>query len=127
MKDNSYLINLWIVKNCEPHSSGELLFYQLLKIWLRQFWEQKQLKKQKKYLSKNLVENRTDIISCNMGKKMNSSVSRMHLFSLHLEDSTNVTNNTQLLVFIQIDYHDDIKDFLFYKLLRSNAIPENIF
>lgn len=49
-------------------------------------------------------------------------------FALQVDESTDITNIVQLLVFVRFDYNEEvIEDFLFCKPLESNSTAELMF
>lgn len=68
-----------------------------------------------------------DDMSSNIEETLILQLKECTNFALQIDESTDVTNMAQLLVFIRSDYHGEVnKEFIFFKPLLSNTTSENI-
>ncbi|KAK4876614.1 hypothetical protein RN001_009120 [Aquatica leii] len=110
----SYLASYRIAKEGKPHTIGETLLLPVAK----------------------------DMVDAVLGKKAAKEIERIPLsndtlllqlrecnyFALQVDESTDIKNMAQLLVFIRFDYQSEVKEeFLFCKPLVSNTKAEDIF
>lgn len=125
----SYLASYRIAKEGKPHTIGETLLLPAAKDMVQAVLGEKAAKEiQKVPLSNNTVKRRIDDMSSNIEETLILQLQECTYFALQIDESTDVTNMAQLLVFVRFDYHEDIREeFLFCKPLESNTTAENIF
>lgn len=125
----SYLASFRIAKEGKPHTIGETLLLPAARDMVQAVLGEKSAKEiQKVPLSNNTVKRRIDDMSSNIEETLALQLQECTYFALQIDESTDVTNMAQLLVFVRYDYHEEIKEeFLFCKPLESNTKAENIF
>jgi len=125
----SYLASLMIVKDGNPHTIGETLVLPAAKDMVHTVLGEKAAKELDKIpLSNKSVKRRIDTMASNIEEILVTQLKICSYFSLQVDESTDITNVAELLVFIWYDFHNIInKENLFCKSLESNANAENIF
>jgi len=125
----SYLASLRIVKDGKPHTVGETLILPAAKDMVQTVLGEKVAKELDKIpLSNNSVKKRIDTMASNIEEILVTQLKMCSNFSLQVDESTDITNMAQLLVFIRYDFHNVLnEEYLFYKPLESNTNAENIF
>lgn len=125
----SYLASFRIAKEGKPHTIGETLLLPAARDMVQAVLGEKAATEiQKVPLSNNTVKRRIDDMSSNIEETLILQLQECTYFALQIDESTDVTNMAQLLVFVRFDYHEDIREeFLFCKPLESNTTAENMF
>lgn len=125
----SYLASLRIAKDGKPHTIGETLLLPAAVDMVQAVLGEKASKEIKKIpLSNNTVKRRIVDMSDNIEEQLALKLQECTYFALQVDESTDVTNMAQLLVFVRFDYHEEvIEEFLFCKPLESNTTAELIF
>ncbi|KAL4088775.1 hypothetical protein QTP88_023859 [Uroleucon formosanum] len=79
-------------------------------------------------LSNDTVKRRIDDMSSNIKNKLLLYLNDCNFFILQIDESTDIANMAQLLVFIRFDRNDEIiEEFLFCKSLQTHTTSEIIF
>ncbi|KAL4082946.1 hypothetical protein QTP88_029444 [Uroleucon formosanum] len=125
----SYLASLIIAKNGKPHTIGETLVLPAAKEIVRCVLGDKAAKEiEKVSLSNDTVKRRIDDMSSNIKNKLLLYLKDCNFFALQIDESTDITNMAQLMVFIRFDRNDEIiEEFLFCKPLQTHRTSEIIF
>lgn len=125
----SYLASYRIAKDGKPHTIGETLLLPAAMDMVQAVLGEKAAKEiQKIPLSNNTVKRRIVDMSSNIEEQLSLQLQQCTYFALQVDESTDVTNMAQLLVFVRFDYHGEvIEEFLFCKPLESNTTAELIF
>ncbi|KAL4153303.1 hypothetical protein QTP88_001154 [Uroleucon formosanum] len=125
----SYLASLIIAKNGKPHTIGETLVLPAAKEIVRCVLGDKAVKEiEKVSLSNDTVKRRIDDMSSNIKNKLLLYLKDCNFFALQIDESTDITNMAQLMVFIRFDRNDEIiEEFLFCKPLQTHTTSEIIF
>jgi len=125
----SYLASFRIVKDRKPHTVGETLILPAAKDMVQTVLGEKAAKELDKIpLSNNSVKRRIDTMASNIEEILVTQLKMCSNFSLQVDESTDITNMAQLLVFIRYDYDNVLnEEYLFCKSLESNTNAENIF
>ncbi|XP_025197550.1 zinc finger BED domain-containing protein 5-like [Melanaphis sacchari] len=125
----SYLASLIIAKNGKPHTIGETLVLPAAKEIVRCVLGDKAAKEiEKVSLSNDTVKRRIDDMSSNIKNKLLLYLKDCNFFALQIDESTDITNMAQLMVFIRFDRNDEIiEEFLFCKPLQTHTTSEIIF
>ncbi|VVC45986.1 HAT, C-terminal dimerisation domain [Cinara cedri] len=125
----SYLASLIIAKDGKPHTIGETLVLPAAKEIVRCVLGDKAAKEiEKVSLSNDTVKRRIDDMSSNIKEKILLYVKDCNFFALQIDESTDIANMAQLIVFIRFDRNDEIiEEFLFCKPLQTHTISEIIF
>ncbi|KAL4126754.1 hypothetical protein QTP88_010963 [Uroleucon formosanum] len=122
----SYLASLIIAKNGKPHTIGETLVLPAAKEIVRCVLGDKAAKEiEKVSLSNDTVKRRIDDMSSNINNKLLLYLKDCNFFALQIDESTDITNMAQLMVFIRFDRNDEIiEEFLFS--LASKNMPKSL-
>ncbi|CAI6372309.1 unnamed protein product [Macrosiphum euphorbiae] len=125
----SYLASLIIAKDGKPHTIGETLVLPAAKEIVRCVLGDKAAKEiEKVSLSNDTVKRRIDDMSSNIKNKLLLYLKDCNFFALQIDESTDITNMAQLMVFIRFDRNDEIiEEFLFCKPLQTHTTSEIIF
>ncbi|VVC39621.1 Ribonuclease H-like domain,HAT, C-terminal dimerisation domain,Domain of unknown function DUF4371 [Cinara cedri] len=125
----SYLASLIIAKDGKPHAIGETLVLPAAKEIVRCVLGDKAAKEiEKVSLSNDTVKRRIDDMSSNIKEKILLYVKDCNFFALQIDESTDIANMAQLIVFIRFDRNDEIiEEFLFCKPLQTHTTSEIIF
>lgn len=125
----SYLASLRIAKDGKPHTIGETLLLPAAVDMVQAVLGEKAAKEIKKIpLSNNTVKRRIVDMSNNIEEQLSLKLQECTYFALQVDESTDVTNMAQLLVFVRFDYNEEVmEEFLFCKPLESNTTAELIF
>ena len=125
----SYLVAFRIARAKKPHTIGENLILPCCKDIVRIMVNEEAEKKLSRIsLSNDTVKRRITAISDDIKNQVIGELRGAHLFSLRLDDSTDVAHCSQLLVFVRYVKDGDFKDeFLFCEPLSSTTKGEDIF
>lgn len=125
----SYLASYRIAKEGKPHTIGETLLLPVAKDMVEAVLGEKAAKEIEKIpLSNDTVKRRIVEMSSSIEEQLLLQLRECNYFALQVDESTDITNMAQLLVFIRFDYQSEVKEeFLFCKHLESNTKAEDIF
>jgi hypothetical protein len=125
----SYLASLRIVKDGKLRTVGETLILPAAKDMVQTVLGEKAAKELDKIpLSNNSIKRRIDTMASNIEEILGTQLKMCSIFSLQVDESTDITNMAQLLVFIRYDFDNVLnEEYLFCKSLKSNTNAENIF
>lgn len=127
----SYVVALKIAQQKKPHSIGETLVMPCTKEIVRiMLGEQHAKKLDTLPLSDNTVQRRIADMSTDIKDQVVSEIKTapLGIFALQLNETTDVSNCPQLLVFTRYIKDDDFKeDFLFCHPLESSTTGADIF
>lgn len=125
----SYLASYRIAKEGKPHTIGETLLLPVAKDMVEAVLGEKAAKEIEKIpLSNDTVKRRIVEMSSSIEEQLLLQLRECNYFALQVDESTDITNMAQLLVFIRFDYQSEVKEeFLFCKPLESNTKAEDIF
>ncbi|XP_031336653.1 SCAN domain-containing protein 3-like [Photinus pyralis] len=120
----SYEIALEVAKNKKPHTIAESLIKPCLKLILG---DASEMKMRNISLSNNTIQRRIADMSADVREQILSEIRESPLFSLQLDESTDVSSCSQLLVFAKYIHLDDIKEeFLFCAPLKTTTKSEDV-
>lgn len=107
----SFQISYKIAQKCKPFSDGEYIkqiFEEVSDTLFVNFKNKNEIKKAIKdlQLSRNTVMRRIEMMSKNVNEQLQEDFDRCVSFSLQLDESTDVTDTAQLLVFIRMVFED---------------------
>lgn len=107
----SFQVCYRIAKKCKPFSDGEYIkeiFEEIADSLFVNFKNKKEIKKaiQDLQLSRNTVMRRIEMMSKNITELLQKDFDQCVAFSLQLDESTDVTDTAQLLVFIRMVFED---------------------
>jgi zinc finger BED domain-containing protein 5/7/8/9 len=92
------------------------------------FLETRLQKREKVSLSNDTVKRSIDDMSLNIKNKLLLYFKDCNFFALQTDESTDIANMAQLMVFIRFDRNDEIiQEFLFCKPLQTHTTSEIIF
>ncbi|RVE42541.1 hypothetical protein evm_012821 [Chilo suppressalis] len=107
----SFQVSYRIAQKCKPFSDGEYIkeiFEEVSDSLFVNFKNKIEIKKAVHglQLSRNTVMRRIEIISKNLNEQLQKDITRCVAFSLQFDESTDVTDTAQLLVFIRMVFKD---------------------
>ena len=120
----SYVVSFMIAKECKPYTIGETLVKPCATKMARIVLGHESEKKLKQIpLSNDTVKQRVADLSGNINKQVISEIknSPFGLFSIQLDETTDVASCSQLLVFCKYFTESDMKDILFCSELESTT------
>ena len=126
----SYLVALRIAKAKKPHTIAEELLLPATKDIVRVMLGAEYVGKLNTIsLSNNTVSRGIDNMSADMEQVIQEMKSApLGIFSIQLNESTDVANCSQLLVYVKYIYESDFKDeFLFCKPLETTTTARDVF
>ena len=126
----SYEVALLIAKNLKAHTIGESLVMPAAKMLVKHvFGEEAAAKLESVSLSNNTVKNRIEEMSVDIADQVISGVKdSKYGFSIQLDESTDVTNNAQLLVYVRYTQDNSVKtELLMSKELSGTTKGKDIF
>lgn len=125
----SYLVSLRIAKEKKPHTIGEKLILPCCKdIVTAMFGEESAKKLDTIPLSDNTVQRRISDISGDIKDQVINEIKAAGAFAIQLDESTDIANMAQLLVFVRYVKDNRFKEeFLFCHPLSSTTTAEDIF
>ncbi|XP_074039499.1 zinc finger BED domain-containing protein 5-like [Leptinotarsa decemlineata] len=125
----SYLASYRIAKKGKPHTIGETLLLPVAKDMVEAVLGEKAANEIEKIpLSNDTVKRRIVEMSSSIEEQLLLQLRECNYFALQVDESTDIKNMAQLLVFIRFDYQSEVKEeFLFCKPLESNTKAEDIF
>ena len=119
---------LQIAKQKKPHTIGETLIkpcaLSMVKLILGEISAQKI---QQVSLSNDTIKRRISQMSANVKQKIINEIKASPMFSLQLDESTDVASCSQLLVFVPYVHTEDVKEeFLYCKVLDSTTTAQDV-
>ncbi|KAL1281206.1 hypothetical protein QQF64_000009 [Cirrhinus molitorella] len=125
----SYLTSYRIAKRGMPHTIGENLCLPVAKDMVNCMLGEKAAKTLDKIpLSDNTVARRIDSISADILSQLISRIKNSEFFSLQVDESTDVANLSNLLVYVRYLFENTVhEDFLFCRPLATRSTGEDIF
>ncbi|KAL1270838.1 hypothetical protein QQF64_029854 [Cirrhinus molitorella] len=125
----SYLASCRIAKRGMPHTIGENLCLPVAKDIVNCMLGEKPAKTLDKIpLSDNTVARRIDSISADILSQLISRIKNSEFFSLQVDESTDVANLSNLLVYVRYLFENTVhEDFLFCCPLATHSTGEDIF
>ncbi|XP_076145687.1 zinc finger BED domain-containing protein 5-like [Alosa pseudoharengus] len=122
----SYKVSLLIAKAGKPHSIGETLVKPAAKVMANIILGEKA--SDELTLSNDTVQRRITSMAENVQDQLVTRLRQSHLFSLQLDESTDIGNEAILLCFVRyIHAGAVVDDFLFCQSLPTNTTGEAIF
>ena len=121
---------LLIAKNMKAHIIGESLVMPAVKMLVKHaMGEEAATKLESVSLSNNTVKNRIEEMSVDIADQVISGVKdSKYGFSIQLDESTDVTNNAQLLEYVRYTQDNSVKtELLMSKELSGTTKGEDIF
>jgi hypothetical protein len=124
----SYEIALQVAKNKKPHTIAETLIKPcLLKSVKLILGEASEMKMRHVSLSNNTIQRRILDMSADVLEQILSEIRASPVFSFQLDESTDVSSCSQLLVFVKYIHLEDIKEeFLFCRALKTSTKSEDV-
>ena len=124
----SYEIALEVAKNKKPHTIAETLIKPcLLKSVKLVLGEASEIKMRNISLSNNTIQRRISDMSIDVMEQILSEIKASPVFSFQLDESTDVSSCSQLLVFVRYIHLEDIKEeFLFCRALKTTTKGEDV-
>ena len=124
----SFEIALEIAKQKKPHTIGETLIKPcMMKAVNLILGEASAKKMQQVALSNNTIQRRISKMSIDVKEQVLTEIKSSPLFSFQLDESTDVSSCSQLLVFVRYINSGDIKDeFLFCSALETTTKADDV-
>ena len=124
----SFEVALQIAKQKKPHTIGETLIkpcaLSMVKLILGETSAQKI---QQVSLSNDTIKRRISQMSANVKQQVINEIKASLMFSLQLDESTDVASCSQLLVFVRYVHTEDVKEeFLYCKVLDSTITAQDV-
>ena len=125
----SYLVADIIAKNCKPHTDAEKVILPACRAIVRTlFGEEMEKEINKVPLSDNTISRRISDMSTEIEKTVIASVKKTELFSLQVDEYTDISKKAQLSAFIRFVQNDEIKEqFLCCKELEEKTTGKDVF
>lgn len=125
----SYEISKLIAETGYPHTIAEKLIVPAMKILASQICDKKQENQLNSLaLSNNTVKRRIVEMADNIEETVVGHLKQCNCFSLQVDESTDISNNANLICFVRYDFENSIhEEFLFCKLLITRTTAEEIF
>ena len=120
----SYEVSLMITKQKKAHNIGENLFLPAAKVMVRCAFGDESVKKLNSIsLSNNTVQRRIEEMSVDILQQVISDICRSEsLFAIQRDESTDVTNCAQLLIFVRYVGKEGVKEeFLMNAALEATT------
>ena len=127
--ETSYIVSLHITKSTKPHSIGETLILPAAKDIVKTMFCEKLSKDIDLIpLSDDTVTRRINDMANNVESQLISRIKESSFYSLQIDETTDVSNEAQLLCYIRYEFNNDIhEDMLFSKTLPTRSTGEHIF
>ncbi|XP_076339961.1 zinc finger BED domain-containing protein 5-like [Tachypleus tridentatus] len=124
----SYAIAFEIAKQKKPHTIGETLLKPcMMKAVNLILGEASAKKMQQVSLSNNTIQRRISKMSMDVKEQVLTEIKGSPLFSFQIDESTDVSSCSQLLVFVRYINSGDIKDeFLFCSALETTTKADDV-
>jgi len=125
----SFLVSLRIAKCGIPHTIGEELILPAAKDMVTCMLGVPSAKQLDIIsLSNDTVRRRIESMALNVKEKLIDQVKNSDFFSIQLDESTDVSNYAQLMVYVRYVFQTVIKeDFLFCEVLSTRTTADEIF
>ncbi|XP_072391924.1 zinc finger BED domain-containing protein 5-like [Diabrotica undecimpunctata] len=126
----SFLVSLRIAKSGKAHTIGEELLLPAAKDMVTCMLSEASAKKLELIsLSNNTVQRWIDSMASNVKNKVINHVKSSDFFSIQLDESTDVTNYAQLMVYVRYIHENKTikKDYLFCEPLSTRTTADEIF
>ncbi|CAI6348387.1 unnamed protein product [Macrosiphum euphorbiae] len=128
-QEASYVVAERVAKTMKPHTIGEQLILpacrEIVKIFFRIEAEQEILKIP---LSDNTISRRINDMSEDIEQQVLHKLGDSRIFALQVDESTDISGKSQLLVFVRIVVDDDIiENFFCCKTLHETTRGEDVF
>lgn len=125
----SYLVSLKIAKCGKPHNIGEELILPATKDIVKcMLGEELAQKLGKLSLSNDTVRNRINAMASNVKSILLSQIRQSKFYAIQVDESTDIANLSQLLVYVRYIYQNQIKeDILFCESLPSRITADEIY
>lgn len=124
----SFEIALEIAKQKKPHTIGETLIKPCMMKAVNLILGEASAKKMRQVaLSNNTIQRRISKMSIDVKEQVLTEIKSSPLFSFQLDESTDVSSCSQLLVFVRYINSGDIKDeFLFCSALETTTKADDV-
>uniref|UniRef100_K7FJU0 BED-type domain-containing protein n=1 Tax=Pelodiscus sinensis TaxID=13735 RepID=K7FJU0_PELSI len=124
----SYWVAQLIAKTGKPHTIGEELTLPAAKTIVNTMpgeraWKQISLIP----LLNNIVQHRIEEMAENVREQLMNRVHQSRFNALQMDETTDIANLAQLLVFVRYEHSGEVKDLLFCKPLPTHTTAEAIF
>ena len=125
----SYAIALHVAKNKKPHNIGETLLKPCILESVKLVLGEKVSQTMKQIsLSNDTIKSRIHEMSNNIKSKVLSKIDSSPVFALQLDESADIFNLSQLLVYVRYDADERInEEFLFCQPLETTSKAVDVF
>ena len=124
----SYYISLQIAKNKKPHTIGEELIKPCLLETARLVLNEGSYNKIKEIsISNNTVQRRIQEMAIDIKEQVIEKIHSSPFFSIQLDESTDVAQCSQLMVFARYVHRDSVEEeFLFCRALEATTKADDV-
>lgn len=123
----SFLVSIEIAKKKKPHTIGEELILPCAKTMVKLVLGEKSAEKLSAIsLSNNTVQRRISLMSDDIKEQVIQKVKKNGLFSIQLDESTDVQSCSQLMVFVRYVRGEDMKEEFFCETLEQSTTGEDV-
>jgi hypothetical protein len=125
----SYKVSLRIAKAGKPHTTGESLLLPAAKDMASSVLGEKVAKQLESIpLSNDTVSRRISDIASNVKEQLIEKVNASKYYSIHLDESTDISNMAHILTFIRFEDEESIKEeLLFFEPFLARTTSNDIF
>jgi len=125
----SYEISKLIAETGYSHTLAEKLIVLAMKMLASRIWDKKHVNQVNMLaLSNNTVKRRIVEMADNIEETVVSHLKECSFFSLQIDESTDISDNANLMCFVRNDFDKTIREeFLFCKPLTTRTTAEEIF
>ena len=125
----SYAVALHVAKTKKPHTIGETLLKPCILESMKLVLGEKASQTMKQIsLSNDIIKSRIHEMSDDIKSKLLWKIDSSSVFALQLDESTDISNLSQLLVYVRYVAHERISEkFLFYQPLETTSKAVDVF
>ena len=124
----SFEVALQIVKQKQPHTIGETIVKPCAVKMVKLILGEKSSKKiEQVSLSNDTIKKRISVMSTDVKQQVIDELKTSPMFSIQLDESTDVASCSQLLVFVRYVHMEDVKEeFLLCNALETTAKAQDV-
>ena len=119
---------LQIAKQKKPHTIGETLVKPCAVNMVKLILGETSAKKiQQVSLSNDTIKRRISLMATDIKQQVIAEIKSFSMFSIQVDESTDVASCSQLLVFVRYIHREDVKEeFLYCKALATSATAQDV-
>ena len=124
----SFEVVLQIAKQKKPHNIGETLVKPCAVNMVKLILGETSAKKiQQVSLSNDTIKRRISLMATDVKQQVIAEIKSSPIFSIQVDESTDVASCSQLLVFVRYIHMEDVKEeFLYCKTLETSATAQDV-